>query len=41
MPIDPARLAYLSLLLLALGGFVVVEFRRAAGSPSSRRRSLI
>lgn len=32
MPIDPARLAYLSLLLLALGGFVVVEFRRDAGS---------
>lgn len=32
MPIDPARLAYLSLLLLALGAFVVVEFRRDAGS---------
>lgn len=32
MPIDPARLVYLSLLLLALGAFVVVEFRRDAGS---------
>lgn len=32
MSIDPARLAYLTLLLLALGAFVVVEFRRDAGS---------
>ncbi|SEH70276.1 retropepsin-like aspartic protease family protein [Paracoccus alkenifer] len=32
MSIDPARLIYLSLLLLALGAFVVVEFRRDAGS---------
>lgn len=32
MTIDPARLAYLTLLLLALGAFVLVEFRRDAGS---------
>ena len=32
MTFDPARLAYLFLLLLALGAFVVVEFRRDAGS---------
>lgn len=32
MSIDPARLAYLTLLLLALGAFLVVEFRRDAGS---------
>lgn len=32
MSVDPARLVFLSLLVLALGGFLVVEFRRDAGS---------
>lgn len=32
MSLDPARLLYLSLLVLALGGFVIVELRRDAGS---------
>lgn len=32
MTFDFARLAYLGLLLLAIGGFLVVEFRRDAGS---------
>ena len=31
---DPARLVFLALLLVALGGFLVVEFRRDAGSAS-------
>lgn len=32
MSVDPARLMFLLLLVFALGGFVVVEFRRNAGS---------
>ena len=32
MSVDPARLVFLSLLVLALGGFLVVEFRRDAGA---------
>lgn len=32
MSIDPARLIFLSLLVLALGGFLIVEFRRDGGA---------
>lgn len=34
MNVDPARLMFLLLLIFALGGFVVVEFRRNAGATS-------
>ena len=34
MSVDPARLIFLSLLLVALGGFLWVEFRRDAGVAS-------
>ena len=32
MSVDPARLIFLSLLVLALGGFLIVEFRRDGGA---------
>lgn len=32
MSVDPARLIFLSLLVLALGGFLMVEFRRDGGA---------
>lgn len=34
MSVDPARLIYLGLLLVAIGGFLVVEFRRDSGRTS-------
>ena len=34
MSVDPARLVYLGLLLIAIGGFLVVELRRDSGRTS-------